>query len=119
MNFDKRRREFEVIAQLTLYQKSALAYNLHHHPQLVQWLADTPVLTDQERSVLVIRESCTDKIFTAQPWLVATVTGPVSTCSYALSLELEREEGVGGGEEWPEGVSSPPHKSSSLKRTLK
>ena len=49
MNFEKRRREFELLAQLTLYQKSASAYAFPHNPQLVQWLRDSRVPSEQER----------------------------------------------------------------------
>ena len=52
VNFEKRRKEFQILAQLTLYQKSASLYAFPHNPQLVQWLRHAAVLSHQQRSVL-------------------------------------------------------------------
>ena len=49
VNFDKHRREFELLAQLTLYQKAAANYAFAHHPPLVHWLGSTHVYTEDER----------------------------------------------------------------------
>ena len=49
VNFEKRRKEFELLAQLTLYQKSAMDYSFSHQPQLVQWLRHSPVWPEKER----------------------------------------------------------------------
>ena len=49
VNFEKRRKEFELLAQLTLYQKAASAYSFPHEPQLVQWLRETRVFSEKER----------------------------------------------------------------------
>ena len=51
VNFEKRRKEFELLAQLTLYQKSASAYTFPHNPQLVRWIQHSTVLSEQERYI--------------------------------------------------------------------
>lgn len=38
-----------LLAQLTLYQKAASAYSFPHEPQLVQWLRETRVFSENER----------------------------------------------------------------------
>ncbi len=51
INFDKRRKLFELLAQLTLYQKSAANYQFPCHSGLTAWLHTTPTLTAAERCV--------------------------------------------------------------------
>ena len=49
LNFDKHRKAFEILVQLTLYQKAAANYSFPHHPPLERWLSETPLLPEQER----------------------------------------------------------------------
>ena len=49
VNFDKRRKEFHILAQLSLYQKSASLYSFPHNPSLVHWLASSSTLSPQLR----------------------------------------------------------------------
>ncbi|KAM9844099.1 ral guanine nucleotide dissociation stimulator-like 1 [Aulostomus maculatus] len=48
INFEKRRREFEVLAQIRVLQASCSQYNLPHHPRIAAWLQGHKLLTDQE-----------------------------------------------------------------------
>ena len=49
LNFDKHRKAFEILVQLTLYQKAAANYSFPRHPPLERWLSETPLLSEQER----------------------------------------------------------------------
>ncbi|XP_075999166.1 ral guanine nucleotide dissociation stimulator-like 1 [Genypterus blacodes] len=48
INFEKRRREFEILSQIRLLQASCSQYNLPHHPRIAAWLQGHQLLTDQE-----------------------------------------------------------------------
>ncbi|XP_045925644.1 ral guanine nucleotide dissociation stimulator-like 1 [Micropterus dolomieu] len=48
INFEKRRREFEVLSQIRVLQVSCSQYNLPHHPRIAAWLQGHKLLTDQE-----------------------------------------------------------------------
>nr|XP_020478811.1 ral guanine nucleotide dissociation stimulator-like 1 isoform X2 [Monopterus albus] len=48
INFEKRRREFEVLSQIRILQVSCSQYNLPHHPRIAAWLQGHKMLTDQE-----------------------------------------------------------------------
>ncbi|XP_072299712.1 ral guanine nucleotide dissociation stimulator-like 1 isoform X2 [Eucyclogobius newberryi] len=48
INFEKRRREFEVLSQIRQLQASCSLYNLHRHPQITAWLQGRALLSDQE-----------------------------------------------------------------------
>ena len=54
VNFDKRRKEFHILAQLGLYQKSASLYSFPHSPSLVHWLSSHPTLSLQQRYIAII-----------------------------------------------------------------
>lgn len=49
LNFDKHRKAFEILVQLTLYQKAAANYSFPHHLPLERWLSETPLLSEQKR----------------------------------------------------------------------
>ncbi|XP_042247718.1 ral guanine nucleotide dissociation stimulator-like 1 isoform X1 [Thunnus maccoyii] len=48
INFEKRRREFEVLSQIRQLQASCSHYNLSVNPQITAWLQAHTLLTDQE-----------------------------------------------------------------------
>ncbi|KAM6904643.1 ral guanine nucleotide dissociation stimulator-like 1 [Xenentodon cancila] len=48
INFEKRRREFDVLSQIRLLQASCSQYNLPQHPRVAAWLHEHKLLTDQE-----------------------------------------------------------------------
>ncbi|XP_026204271.1 ral guanine nucleotide dissociation stimulator-like 1 [Anabas testudineus] len=49
INFEKRRREFEVLSQIRVLQASCSQYSLlPHHPRIAAWLQGHDLLTDQE-----------------------------------------------------------------------
>ncbi|KAK2894253.1 ral guanine nucleotide dissociation stimulator-like 1 isoform X1 [Channa argus] len=48
INFEKRRREFEVLSQIRVLQTSCSQYNLPHHPRIAAWLQGHELLSDQE-----------------------------------------------------------------------
>ena len=51
VNFDKCRKQFELLVQLTLYQKSAANYCYSRHPGLDQWLTDIYTRSSIDRLV--------------------------------------------------------------------
>ncbi|XP_037400395.1 ral guanine nucleotide dissociation stimulator-like 1 isoform X3 [Pygocentrus nattereri] len=48
INFEKRRREYEILWQIRQLQASCSQYVLPHHPQIAAWLQRQRLLTDQE-----------------------------------------------------------------------
>ncbi|XP_066498139.1 ral guanine nucleotide dissociation stimulator-like 1 isoform X2 [Hoplias malabaricus] len=48
INFEKRRREYEILWQIRQLQASCSQYVLPHHPQIAAWLQHQRILTDQE-----------------------------------------------------------------------
>ncbi|XP_035253640.1 ral guanine nucleotide dissociation stimulator-like 1 isoform X1 [Anguilla anguilla] len=48
MNFEKRRREFEILSQIRQLKQACSQYSLPHHPNIAPWLQENRLLTDQE-----------------------------------------------------------------------
>ncbi|KAG7279687.1 hypothetical protein CRUP_011619 [Coryphaenoides rupestris] len=48
INFEKRRREFEILSQIRVLQAACSQYNLPHHPSIAAWLLGHKMLTDLE-----------------------------------------------------------------------
>ncbi|KAI2665953.1 Ral guanine nucleotide dissociation stimulator-like 1 [Labeo rohita] len=48
INFEKRRREYEILRQIRQLQASCSQYALPHHPQIAAWLQSQKLLSDQE-----------------------------------------------------------------------
>ncbi|XP_061741441.1 ral guanine nucleotide dissociation stimulator-like 1 isoform X1 [Nerophis ophidion] len=48
INFEKRRREFEVLSQICVLQSSCSKFSLPHHPRIAEWMQGHKLLTDQE-----------------------------------------------------------------------
>ena len=51
INFDKKRKEFEVLAQIKLLQLAANSYNFQPDHNFQRWFENLPVFDDKERSV--------------------------------------------------------------------
>lgn len=49
INFDKRRKEFEVLAQIKLLQSAAQIYSLSENPQVWLWFDAVRVYDESER----------------------------------------------------------------------
>ncbi|XP_037934602.1 ral guanine nucleotide dissociation stimulator-like 1 [Teleopsis dalmanni] len=52
INFDKKRKEFEVLAQIKLLQGAANTYNLHEDPNFDRWFVSIVVLDEREAHTL-------------------------------------------------------------------
>ncbi|KAF6075700.1 ral guanine nucleotide dissociation stimulator like 1 [Phyllostomus discolor] len=52
INFEKRRREFEVIAQIKLLQSACNSYCMAPEPRFIQWFQRQQLLTEEERLFL-------------------------------------------------------------------
>uniref|UniRef100_A0A8B9XM29 Ral guanine nucleotide dissociation stimulator like 1 n=1 Tax=Bos mutus grunniens TaxID=30521 RepID=A0A8B9XM29_BOSMU len=52
INFEKRRREFEVIAQIKLLQSACNSYCMSPDPKFIQWFQRQQLLTEEERLFL-------------------------------------------------------------------
>ncbi|KAG5853858.1 hypothetical protein ANANG_G00031050 [Anguilla anguilla] len=48
INFEKRRREFEILSQIRQLKQACSQYSLPHHPNIAPWLQENRLLTDQE-----------------------------------------------------------------------
>ncbi|CAL1588642.1 unnamed protein product [Knipowitschia caucasica] len=48
LNFEKRRREFEVLSQIQQLQAACSLYSLHQHQHITAWMQGRRLLTDQE-----------------------------------------------------------------------
>jgi ral guanine nucleotide dissociation stimulator-like 1 len=52
INFDKRRREFEILTQIKLFQSAASLYHIAPDAQFTAWFQNIPTYDDKERFVL-------------------------------------------------------------------
>uniref|UniRef100_A0AAV2KWM5 Ral guanine nucleotide dissociation stimulator-like 1 n=1 Tax=Knipowitschia caucasica TaxID=637954 RepID=A0AAV2KWM5_KNICA len=52
INFEKRRREFEVIAQIKLLQSACNSYCLHPDPSFLRWFKSQPQISEEESYAL-------------------------------------------------------------------
>ncbi|KAI3360176.1 hypothetical protein L3Q82_014500, partial [Scortum barcoo] len=78
INFEKRRREFEVLSQIRLLQASCSQYNLPHHPRIAAWLQGHKLLTDQE-SYELSRQLEPPVDCSSTPWSHRTLTKKLSS----------------------------------------
>ena len=53
VNFEKRRKEFEIVAQINLFQSAAKMYQLDTHRRFNIWFNSMRVYTEDERSVSI------------------------------------------------------------------
>uniref|UniRef100_A0A8C2IIW2 Ral guanine nucleotide dissociation stimulator-like 3a n=1 Tax=Cyprinus carpio TaxID=7962 RepID=A0A8C2IIW2_CYPCA len=48
INFEKRRKEFEILSQIRQMQASCAQYNLQSHPRIISWINSSISLSDQK-----------------------------------------------------------------------
>lgn len=49
VNFEKRRKEFEIVAQINLFQSAAKMYQIEPHRRFSSWFNSMRVYTEDER----------------------------------------------------------------------
>jgi ral guanine nucleotide dissociation stimulator-like 1 len=54
INFDKRRREFEILTQIKLFQSAASLYHITPDANFSAWLQNIPTYDDKERLALLL-----------------------------------------------------------------
>ncbi|XP_070837853.1 ral guanine nucleotide dissociation stimulator-like 1 [Chaetodon trifascialis] len=79
INFEKRRREFEVLSQIRVLQASCSQYNLPHHPRIAAWLQGHKLLTDQESYELSRQLEPPVDLCSPTPWSHRTLTKKLSS----------------------------------------
>ncbi|XP_033501192.2 ral guanine nucleotide dissociation stimulator-like 3b [Epinephelus lanceolatus] len=79
INFEKRRREFEVLSQIRVLQASCSQYNLPHHPRISAWLQGHKLLTDQESYDLSRQLEPPVDLCSLTPWSHRTLTKKLSS----------------------------------------
>ncbi|XP_070703664.1 ral guanine nucleotide dissociation stimulator-like 1 [Pempheris klunzingeri] len=79
INFEKRRREFEVLSQIRVLQVSCSQYNLPHHSRIAAWLRGHRLLTDQESYELSRQLEPPLDLCSPTPWSHRTLTKKLST----------------------------------------
>ncbi|KAM7386282.1 hypothetical protein PAMA_009089 [Pampus argenteus] len=78
INFEKRRREFEVLSQIRVLQVSCSQYNLPHHPRIAAWLQGHKLLTDQESYELSRQLEPPVDLCSPTPWSHRTLSKKLS-----------------------------------------
>ncbi|XP_077476047.1 ral guanine nucleotide dissociation stimulator-like 3b isoform X1 [Stigmatopora argus] len=78
INFEKRRREFEVLAQIRVLQMSCAQFNLPHDPSIVNWMERHKLLTDQESYDLSRRLEPPIDVCSPTAWNHRTLTKKLS-----------------------------------------
>ncbi|XP_054463012.1 ral guanine nucleotide dissociation stimulator-like 1 isoform X2 [Anoplopoma fimbria] len=79
INFEKRRREFEVLSQIRVLQASCSQYNLPHHPRIAAWLWGHKLLTDQESYELSRQLEPPLDVCSPTPWSHRTLSKKLSS----------------------------------------
>ncbi|XP_035784678.1 ral guanine nucleotide dissociation stimulator-like 1 isoform X1 [Anopheles albimanus] len=102
INFDKRRKEFEVLAQIKLLQGAANTYHLPDDPLFDRWFASLLVLDEREAHTL----SCS---LEPAPEMAKRPPVPVPQHSHGMS---GGSGGGGGGSVLSAGSGTPGHKKS-------
>ncbi|XP_067089514.1 ral guanine nucleotide dissociation stimulator-like 1 isoform X1 [Osmerus mordax] len=78
INFEKRRREFEILSQIRVLQGSCSQYNLPHHPRIAAWLGEEKLLSDQESYELSRGLELPVDLCSQTPWSHRTLTKKLS-----------------------------------------
>ncbi|XP_078140783.1 ral guanine nucleotide dissociation stimulator-like 3b isoform X2 [Centroberyx gerrardi] len=79
INFEKRRREFDILSQIRLLQASCSQYNLPQHPRIAAWLQGHKLLTDQESYELSRQLEPPVDLCSPTPWSHRTLTKKLSS----------------------------------------
>ncbi|XP_056143782.1 ral guanine nucleotide dissociation stimulator-like 1 [Lampris incognitus] len=79
INFEKRRREFEILSQIRLLQAACTQYNLPFHPRVAAWLQGHKLLTDQESYELSRQLELPVDLCSPTPWSHRTLTKKLSS----------------------------------------
>jgi len=89
INFDKRRREFEVLTQIKLFQSAASMYHIVPDRQFADWFDRLQAFDDNERSVLSSTPStCLNERVTEQCLTSHSLGGDTGTDSTATAMRL-------------------------------
>ncbi|CAJ1075411.1 LOW QUALITY PROTEIN: ral guanine nucleotide dissociation stimulator-like 1 [Xyrichtys novacula] len=79
INFEKRRREFEVLSQIRVLQTSCSQYNLSTDPRIAAWLQGHKLLSDQESYELSKQLEPPVDLCSPTPWSHRTLTKKLSS----------------------------------------
>lgn len=79
INFEKRRREFDVLSQIRVLQASCSQYSLPHHPKTAAWLQGPTLLTDQESYELSRQLELPGDLCSPTSWNHRTLTKKLSS----------------------------------------
>ncbi|XP_059204473.1 ral guanine nucleotide dissociation stimulator-like 1 isoform X2 [Centropristis striata] len=79
INFEKRRREFEVLSQIRMLQASCSLYTLPQHPRIAAWLQGHKLLTDQKSYELSRQLEPPVDLCSPTPWSHRTLTKKLSS----------------------------------------
>lgn len=119
INFDKKRKEFEVLAQIKLLQLAANSYNFQSDHNFQRWFENLPVLDDKESYDIScqiepqsINHTLKDKKCGLKPVLGHRKTDSIASTSSSSSSQFY--------DQISDTVSIPscPHDSSSLERKM-
>ncbi|XP_037332177.2 ral guanine nucleotide dissociation stimulator-like 1 isoform X2 [Pungitius pungitius] len=79
INFEKRRREFEVLSQISVLQACCSQYNLPHTPRIAAWLRGHKLLNDQESYELSRQLEPPLDLCSPTPWSHRTLSKKLSS----------------------------------------
>ncbi|KAM8843879.1 ral guanine nucleotide dissociation stimulator-like 1 [Spinachia spinachia] len=79
INFEKRRREFEVLSQISVLQARCSQYNLPHSPRIAAWLQGHKLLNDQESYELSRQLEPPLDLCSPTPWSHRTLSKKLSS----------------------------------------
>ncbi|XP_049600892.1 ral guanine nucleotide dissociation stimulator-like 1 [Syngnathus scovelli] len=79
INFEKRRREFEVLSQIRVLQMSCSQFNLPHHPRIAAWMQGHKLLSDQESYELSRQLEPPADVASPTTWSHRTLTKKLSS----------------------------------------
>ncbi|XP_040047387.2 ral guanine nucleotide dissociation stimulator-like 3b isoform X2 [Gasterosteus aculeatus] len=104
INFEKRRKEFEVLSQISVLQACCSQYNLPHSPGIAAWLRGHKLLSDQESYELSKQLEPPLDLCSPTPWshralskklssLLTVSDGPKKVCADEISVSSSGSSG--------------------------
>uniref|UniRef100_A0AAX7URG4 Ral guanine nucleotide dissociation stimulator-like 1 n=1 Tax=Astatotilapia calliptera TaxID=8154 RepID=A0AAX7URG4_ASTCA len=112
INFEKRRREFEVIAQIKLLQSACNSYCLTADPAFLRWFKGQPQLSEEERLFLG-----TDSNSASSPVRETPRSPPTGSSGESMdSVSVSSSDS--GSPSDSEGLATPTHTSDSQQNKL-